>query len=69
MAFLLDFNAQVGRKRDRWYFSLCKFGVGKENILVTTNIAFTTEDWQVQLKVLGYIGVLLLMLLESRMRI
>ena len=26
-----DFNAQVGRHRDRWYPSLGKFGVGKEN--------------------------------------
>ena len=32
MVFLLgDFNAQVGRNRDRWYPSLGKFGVGKEN--------------------------------------
>ena len=32
MLFLLgDFNAQVGRNRDRWYPSLGKFGVGKEN--------------------------------------
>ena len=30
--FLLgDFNAQVGRNRDRWYPSLGKFGIGKEN--------------------------------------
>ena len=28
---LRDFNAQVGRNRDRWYPSLGKFGVGKEN--------------------------------------
>ena len=33
MVFLLGyFNAQVGRNRDRWYPSLGKFGVGKENI-------------------------------------
>ena len=33
MMFLLgDFDAQVGRKRDRWYPSLGKFSVGKENI-------------------------------------
>ena len=32
MVFLLgDFNAQVGRNRDRWYPSLGNFGVGKEN--------------------------------------
>ena len=32
MMFLLgDFNAQVGRNSDRWYPSLGKFGVGKEN--------------------------------------
>ena len=32
LVFLLgDFNAQVGRNRDRWYPSLGKFGVGKEN--------------------------------------
>ena len=32
MVFLLgDFHAQVGRNRDRWYPSLGKFGVGKEN--------------------------------------
>ena len=32
MVFLLgDFNAQVDRNRDRWYPSLGKFGVGKEN--------------------------------------
>ena len=30
MVFLLgDFNAHVGRNRDRWYPSLGKFGVGK----------------------------------------
>ena len=54
MVFLLgDFNAQVGRNRDRWYPSLGKFGVGKENsngyrllqfcsynILVITNTVF-----------------------------
>ena len=28
--FLLgNFKAQVGRNRDRWYYSLSKFGVGK----------------------------------------
>ena len=26
-----DFNTQVGRHRDRWYPSLGKFGIGKEN--------------------------------------
>ena len=32
MVFLLgDFNAQVGRNRDRWYPNLGRFGVGKEN--------------------------------------
>ena len=32
MVFLLEnFNAQVGRNRDRWYPSLGKFGVEKEN--------------------------------------
>ncbi|XP_065571512.1 craniofacial development protein 2-like [Artemia franciscana] len=32
MVFLLgNFNAQVGRNRDRWYPSLGKFGIGKEN--------------------------------------
>ena len=32
MVFLLrDFNVQVGRNRDKWYPSLGKFGVGKEN--------------------------------------
>ena len=32
MVFLLgDFNAQVGRYRDRWNPSLDKFGIGKEN--------------------------------------
>ena len=32
MVFLLgDFNALVGRNRDRWYPRLDKFGVGQEN--------------------------------------
>jgi hypothetical protein len=31
MFLLGDFNAQVGRKRERRYSSLGKFGVGKEN--------------------------------------
>ena len=32
MVFLLgDLNAQVGRNRKRWYHSLGKFSVGKEN--------------------------------------
>ena len=32
LVFLLgNFNAQIGRKRDRWYFSLGKFDIGKEN--------------------------------------
>ena len=31
MFILGDFNAQVGRNRDRWYSSLGKFGIGKEN--------------------------------------
>ena len=54
MVFLLrDFNAQVGRNRDRWYPSLGKFGAGEEtsngyrllqfcryNNLVITNTVF-----------------------------
>ena len=32
MIFLVeDFKIQVGKNRDRWYVSLGKFGVGKEN--------------------------------------
>ena len=31
MLLLGDFNAQVGRYRDRWYPNLGKFGVGREN--------------------------------------